>query len=106
MSSSPHSETANVLPIDVLVAFLTNSKFTRSLRFVNSHLIDNSLLVRVLQNLQMIREINLSGCNWLSDSTLIKLVQQCPSLYFWVLHMDGGCQVTKSSLLRAIQNCG
>jgi hypothetical protein len=80
MSSSPHSGTTNVFPIDALAAFLTNSKFIRSLRFVNSPLIDDSHLVRVLPHLQMIREIDLSGCGSLSDSTLIKLAQQCPSL--------------------------
>ncbi|KAK8898531.1 hypothetical protein M9Y10_000822 [Tritrichomonas musculus] len=70
----------NAFPIDELAAFLTNSKFIRSLRFIDSVLIDDSHLVRVLPHLQMMREIDLSGCGSLSDSTLIKLAQQCPSL--------------------------
>lgn len=70
----------NAFPIDELAAFLTNSKFIRSLKFVDSVLIDDSHLVRVLPHLQMMREIDLSGCALLSDSTLIKLAQQCPSL--------------------------
>lgn len=70
----------NSFPIEELGAFLTNSKFIRSLRFVDSVLIDDSHLVRVLPHLQMMREIDLSGCSSLSDSTLIKLAQQCPSL--------------------------
>lgn len=70
----------NAFPIDELAAFLTNSKFIRSLRFIDSVLIDDLHLVRVLPHLQMMREIDLSGCGSLSDSTLIKLAQQCPSL--------------------------
>ena len=70
----------NAFPIDELAAFLTNSKFIRSLKFVDSVLIDDAHLVRVLPHLQMMREIDLSGCAQLSDSTLIKLAQQCPSL--------------------------
>jgi hypothetical protein len=59
---------------------LTNSKFIRSLQFNDSLLIDDSHLVRVLPHLQMILELDVSGCRSLSDSTLIKLAQQCPSL--------------------------
>lgn len=74
------SPRVNAFPIDDLSAFLVNSKFIRSLRFIDSVLIDDSHLVGVMPHLQMMREIDLSGCSSLSDSTLIKLAQQCPSL--------------------------
>lgn len=75
--SSPES---NVFPIDILIQFLTNSKHVRSLKFVDSISIDDSHLFNVSPHLQRIREIDLSGCTRLSDSSLIKLAQQCPSL--------------------------
>jgi hypothetical protein len=89
MSSSPPSGTVNVFPIHALVAFLTNSTFIRSLRFVNSPLTDDSHLVRVLPHLQVIRGTDLSGCSSLLDSALIKLVQQCPLLQ--LLDISGNC---------------
>jgi len=70
----------NAFPIEDLLSFLTNSKYIRSFQFLDSLLIDDNHLVNVLPHLQMMREIDLSGCGSLSDSTLIKLAQQCPSL--------------------------
>ena len=70
----------NIFPIEELFNFLTNSKSIRSLHFVSSSLIDDNHLQKVAPHLQMIREIDLSGCVSLTDSTLIKLAQQCPSL--------------------------
>ena len=70
----------NIFPIEELNSFLTNSKYIRSLRFNDSLLIDDLHLVNLLPHLQMMRELDLSGCISLSDSTLIKLAQQCPSL--------------------------
>ena len=78
--TSEYSMGTNVFPINELISFLTNSKSVRSLRFTDSTMIDDSHLVQVLPHLQMMREIDLSGCITLSDSTLIKLAQQCPSL--------------------------
>ena len=70
----------NVFPIEELLNFIINSKSVRSLHFVDSTLIDDYHLQKVAPHLQSIREIDLSGCISLTDSTLIKLAQQCPSL--------------------------
>ncbi|KAH0792167.1 F-box/LRR-repeat protein 20 isoform X2 [Histomonas meleagridis] len=70
----------NTFPVDVLFHFLSSSKFIRSLTFTDSVFIDDSHLVKLLPRLQMIQEINLSGCSSITDSILIRLSQQCPSL--------------------------
>jgi hypothetical protein len=70
----------NRLTAEDLSLFLTSSRLIKSLHFVDSPSLTDSQLSPMLPHLQMMTEIDLSGCSSVTDSAVIKIAQQCPSL--------------------------